>query len=71
MTPTVSSFTETCPKSYDRHDYKIVLKNGKAVTFDDYEMMRAHWFQWSQLKTLSHVNVLDKSKKSKGFKWLK
>ena len=33
-------FQTYCDKSYDKHKYKIVFKNGKSITYDDYEMMR-------------------------------
>ena len=39
-------FTTYCDKSYDRHSYKIKLKNGKSITYDDYEIMRYHWYQY-------------------------
>ncbi len=39
-------FTTYCDKPYDRHHYKLKMKNGKCVTFEDYEMMRAHWYHW-------------------------
>ena len=28
-------FKQTCDKPYDRHKYKLVFKNKKAVVFDD------------------------------------
>jgi len=42
-----------------------VLTNGKSITVDDYEQMRAMWFQYES-KYLSHVEVID-VKSSKGF----
>ena len=67
-------FSQTSDLPYDRHFYRIVFTNGKGITVDDYEQMRAFWFQYDS-KLLSHVDVLDavqydvkKSKKSiKGF----
>ena len=58
-------FTQTSDGSYDRHSYRIVLTNGKSITVDDYEQMRAMWFQYES-KYLSHVEVID-VKSSKGF----
>ena len=43
----LKTFTMTSDKPYDRHTYKIVLKNGKSVTVEDYDMMRHMWNQWS------------------------
>ena len=50
------NFTSYCDKPYDRHKYKMVLKNGKAITFEDYEVLRAHWYHYRQ--HLSHVDVI-------------
>ena len=52
------NFTTYCDKDYDRHTYKLVLKNGKSVTFEDYNVMRYHWYQYR--KAASHVIVCDK-----------
>ena len=51
------TFTTYCDKDYDRHVYKIVLKNGKKIDFDDYSLMRYHWYQWR--KNCDHVEVID------------
>ena len=56
-------FTTYCEKDYDRHTYKLVLTNGKSVTFDDYSVMRYHWYQYR--KAASHVVVIDAG--GKGF----
>ena len=29
-------FEQSCFKNYDRHDYKVVAKNGDSVVVDDY-----------------------------------
>ena len=52
-------FKETSDKPYDRHKYQINLTNGKSVVFDDYETMRAAWFQTDSM-FLKSVDVLDK-----------
>ena len=54
----LKTFTTTCEKDYDRHRYKLVLKEGKELILEDYEMARAYWYQFR--KQLSHVEVLDK-----------
>jgi len=41
----IKTFTSTCNKDYDRHSYKLILNNGKAVVLQDYEHVRAFWFQ--------------------------
>jgi len=50
-------FTATSPESYDRHTYKIVMKNGKAIAFDDYKVASYHWYQYRE--HASHIEVLD------------
>ena len=61
-------FEQTSEEPYDRHQYELQF-NGQSLIFDDYEHMRAYWFQcvrnWKDCK----VNVLDKKqtkKKSNG-----
>ena len=56
-------FKDTSDLPYDRHDYKVYTKTGKTYVYDNYESVRAVWFQSKKL--LSHVEVLDKDK---GFK---
>ena len=51
-------FTQTSDKPYDRHFYRMVLTNGKSIVLEDYEQMRAMWFQYDS-KFLSHVEVID------------
>lgn len=62
-------FTTYCDKSYDKHTYRIVLKNGKSIAFEDYEVMRYHWYQYKD--HASHVEIDDvvqkKPKGGKGF----
>tara|TARA_R110002020_G_scaffold388585_1_gene599285 strand:+ start:303 stop:533 length:231 start_codon:yes stop_codon:yes gene_type:complete len=59
-------FERTSDLPYDRHKYKVHTKTGRTHIFDDYEQVRAIWFQSKQL--LSHIEVLDKETKQKGFK---
>ena len=64
MTPTVNKsewFTCTSDKPYDRHYYTV---NGKR--FDDYEQLRAWWFEQMKVHNMT-VNVHDYTH-SKGFK---
>ena len=42
----MKEFKQTCDKPYDRHEYKLVLKNGKSMTVDDYELVRALWHHY-------------------------
>ena len=73
MTPTKNKsewFTCTSDKPYDRHFYVVTRPDNDPVTFDDYELMRAWWFQ-QMYKTGYTVTVLDKvqyNTKGKGFK---
>jgi hypothetical protein len=53
----MKTFTATCPKDYDRHTYKLVLSNGKAISFDDYRTATYHWYQYKD--HASHIEVVD------------
>lgn len=39
------NFTTYCDKPYNRHKYKLLLKSGKSITHDDYDVVRNMWFQ--------------------------
>jgi hypothetical protein len=62
----IKSFKLHCEKPYDRHDYKLVYEDGREVIFDNYEDIQVTWFQ-RHGNFLSHVEVLDKKQKTKGF----
>ena len=59
-------FEVSSDKPYDRHTYRLYSTDGKYVDFDDYDMLRAAWFQTAK-QFLSHVEVFDVRKKPKGF----
>jgi hypothetical protein len=61
-------FTETCSKSYDRHEYKVVGKYGKSTIVKTWMEAQALW--WNNKPFLSHIEVLDKVVENdrKGFK---
>ena len=59
----MADFTETCSKSYDRHNYAIRFADGREQLFGDYETMRSFWFAHPRL---SNMTVLVKDK-NKGF----
>ena len=63
----LTHFTQTDNKPYNRHRYQLVDVYGESVTFDTWEEAQMVWFQSSQLGNLSHINVIDKVK-NKGFK---
>ena len=64
-------FEQTSDAPYDRHQYQLE-SNGQSIIFDDYDLLRAYWFEsvrnWKDAK----VNVLDrkqnKKKSNGGFK---
>jgi hypothetical protein len=64
-------FAQTSNEPYDRHNYRLYLKNGNTLNFDNYEEAQAYWFNYSQVPDyLDLIEVLDKRKekvKSKGF----
>ena len=63
------TFTQTSDVPYDRHHYKLTTGDGRSYIFDDYEHLRAVWFQEARNWKGSIVEVLDiktKKEKSKG-----
>ena len=55
-------------KEYDRHQYKVVGKNGESIVVDDYMSAQEIW--WNRKVFLSHIeNLIDrpKPKNVKGF----
>lgn len=66
----METFSQTCYKPYDRHQYKLIYTDGRNKIFDDYMEAQVAWFQTPE-QFLSHIEVLDKKKQknsSKGFK---
>jgi len=63
------TFNCTSDIPYDRHDYEIVLKNGKKVIFDNWEDTQMYWWHNSQIPNFLDLIVVrdKKSTKSKGF----
>jgi len=68
----METFTQTSHEPYNRHHYRLYLKNGKNIIFEDYEEAQAYWFTYSQVPDyLDVIEVIDKPKekvKSKGFR---
>ena len=64
-----STFTCTSADPYVRHDYEIVLKDGKKIFFDNWEDTQVYWFTHQQIPDfLDIVIVKDKKKiKTQGF----
>ena len=54
----IRTFTSTSEEDYDRHKYKLCLKNGKAIVLEDYEQARTFWHQFRT--QLDHVEVMDR-----------
>jgi hypothetical protein len=63
------TFKVTSEAPYDRHDYEILLKNGKKVFFNNWTDAQGFWFQNCQIPDfLDVIIVKDKQKvKSTGF----
>jgi len=49
------TFTTYCDKDYDRHTYNLVLKDGRSVIIEDYNLVKYYWYQYR--KVMSHVEV--------------
>ena len=52
-------FTTYCDKHYDRHKYRVVLKDGKSLVVDTYDLVKAIWFTGEH--DVDTIEVLDKS----------
>ena len=65
MTGLPKFFKQTSDKPYDRHRYKLVGVNQNELIFDDWEQVQLYWLQ-APSQFLSHIEVLDKKKKSNG-----
>ena len=65
MTGLPKFFKQTSDKLYNRHCYKLVGINQNELIFDSWEQVQAYWFQ-APSQFLSHIEVLDKKKKSNG-----
>jgi hypothetical protein len=66
-TQEVKPFKLHCEKPYDRHHYKVVYDDGTYQVFDNYEEAQVLW--WNRNGNfLSHIEVIDIKKKTKGFK---
>lgn len=67
------TFSCTSDAPYDRHKYKIKVKNGKEIICDSYDEVQYVWFSYKDIPDyLDIVEVLDKPKvkekvKTKGF----
>ena len=57
-------FEFTSDKPYDRHNYKLKLKNGKSIILKDYETLRSMWYQYKDFCT--DVEIIDINN-NKGF----
>ena len=68
----METFSQTSNEPYNRHNYRLHLKSGKILNFDDYENVQAYWLTYNQVPDyLDLIEVLDKPKekvKSKGFR---
>lgn len=59
-------FTTYCDKDYDRHDYRIVFKDGTSIVFGDYNTAKEYWYL-SKTKCVT-IEVLCKKVKPSGGK---
>jgi hypothetical protein len=65
MTGLPEFFEQTSNEPYDRHRYKLIGANKNELIFDSWEQVQSYWFQ-APKQFLSHIEVLDKKKKSNG-----
>lgn len=62
-------FSCTSDAPYDRHNYEVVLKDGKKVFFNEWERAQAYWWQNYQIPDfLDFIIIKDRKKiNKKGF----
>jgi len=60
-------FEQTSSKPYDRHHYKIVCQDQSFVV-ESWQEVQEYWWNRGNAFTSSIIEVIDKPKKSKGFK---
>ena len=56
-------FVNTSHEPYDRHSYKLYMKDGTTLTFPDYEDVRNYWYRVSKhysFHLMDRVEVVDK-----------
>ena len=51
-------FKQTSDEPYDRHTYELILPTGRTLVFQDYEHLRAVWFEAARNWSGCIVNVL-------------
>ena len=51
-------FKQTSDEPYDRHTYELILPTGRSLVFQDYEHLRAVWFEAARNWSGCIVNVL-------------
>jgi hypothetical protein len=72
MTGLPEFFEQTSDKPYDRHAYRIEMKDGRSIVVDDYTRLRSIWFEQVRNYTGCTITVLDikqnKKKSNGGFK---
>jgi len=56
-------FELSSEQSYDRHNYMVNFTDGHSLIFEDYEEMRAVWFQYLRNWEGCTVTVIDKDAK--------
>lgn len=65
----VAVFTATSDKPYDRHSYRVIYANGKAVEVGSYDEAQLLWYSSPRPKVIEVVsNPKAKSKSTGGFK---
>ena len=65
----VEVFTSTSDKPYDRHSYRVIYANGKAVEVGSYDEAQQLWYGSPRPKVIEVMSTPKaKSKSTGGFK---
>ena len=57
-------FTTYSTDPYDRHHYKVHFKDGRSIIVEDYDLVKAMWFQ--SPSDLEGVEIIDPKPEKKG-----
>ena len=60
----MNHFTKTDNKPYDKHCYRLILRTGKYVDFQDWESVHQAYFKTPESLM---IEVVDKCEAAKGF----
>ncbi len=61
----LETFSQTSDSPYDRHNYKVVFKDGREELCGSWEEAFSMWFYWNGMKAVERIDVCDIKPKSR------